>query len=161
MRIYCLDSATTDMPTSPESQTARRETILALLRNHRISRQSELVSLLADRGHDATQSSVSRDLREMGVTKIGARYRLPDDEFADTALTSIAGFVRGWQPAGPHLLVLHTTPGAAQGVAVALDEAGWTELVGTVSGDDTIFLATASEADQRRLTARLSGAFPR
>jgi transcriptional regulator of arginine metabolism len=149
------------MPTSPESQTARRETILALLRKHRISRQSELVSLLADRGHDATQSSVSRDLREMGVTKIGARYRLPDDDIADAAFTSIAGFVRGWQPAGPYLLVLHTTPGAAQGVAVALDDAGWTELVGTVSGDDTIFLATATETDQRRLTIRLAGAFPR
>jgi transcriptional regulator of arginine metabolism len=149
------------MPTSSEIQTARRETILGLLRKHRISRQSELVNLLAARGHEATQSSVSRDLREMGVTKIGARYRLPEDSDGTEAFARIADFVRGWQPAGPHLLVMHTTPGAAQGVAVALDEAGWSELVGTVSGDDTIFLATTGEPDQRRLTARLAGAFPR
>mgnify|MGYP000010559323 CR=1 FL=1 len=62
------------MPTSSDIQTARRETILALLGKHRISRQSELVDLLAARGHEATQSSVSRDLREMGL-KPGPIFR--------------------------------------------------------------------------------------
>ncbi|MDE2251554.1 MAG: hypothetical protein KGL25_09140, partial [Gammaproteobacteria bacterium] len=66
-----------------------------------------------------------------------------------------ARFVRSARPAGSSLTVLRTSTGAAQGVAVALDKAAWPEVVGTISGDDTIFIATPDARAQQRLLARL------
>ncbi len=112
--------------------------------------------LLGKAGHPATQSSVSRDLRELGVAKRGDRYVLPDESapvLHDFA--TIAAFVRDLRPAGPSLTVIRTTAGAAQSVAIVLDRADWPEVVGTLSGDDTIFVATTGAAAQRRLLARL------
>ena len=59
------------------------------------------------------------------------------------------------RPAGPHLTVVRTTIGSAQSVALAIDRSRWPEVVGTISGDDTIFIATASERAQRALLDRL------
>jgi transcriptional regulator of arginine metabolism len=60
------------------------------------------------------------------------------------------------RPAGPHLTVVQTAVGAAQGVARAFDAAGWPEVVGSLAGDDTVFLATATEQDQERLIRHLA-----
>jgi transcriptional regulator of arginine metabolism len=150
------------MPPNIAQQAARRQAILALLKQHRVSRQGELVRLLAQRGFPATQSSVSRDLRDLGVAKVGERYLAPQNVGGPAAdFGPLAGFIAGWSTAGPHLTVVRTAVGAAQSVAVALDRAGWTELVGTVSGDDTIFVATASARGQQSLLARLNKIFPR
>jgi transcriptional regulator of arginine metabolism len=150
------------MPPNSAQQAARRQAILALLKQHRVSRQGELVRLLAQRGFPATQSSVSRDLRDLGVAKVGERYLAPQNVGGPAAdFGPLAGFIAGWSTAGPHLTVVRTAVGAAQSVAVALDRAGWTELVGTVSGDDTIFVATASARGQQSLLARLNKIFPR
>lgn len=146
------------MPTATsEQQQARRAAIARLLSERLISRQSELVRLLRSKGFEATQSSVSRDLKEMGVAKHASHgYRLPDTEQADPrSLGPVAEFVRDLQPAGPNLLVLTTAIGAAQRVALTLDRLHWPEVVGTLSGDDTIFIATSNAANQRRLRARL------
>jgi transcriptional regulator of arginine metabolism len=150
------------MPPNIAQQAARRQAILALLKQHRVSRQGELVRLLAQRGFPATQSSVSRDLRDLGVAKVGERYLAPQNVGGPAAdFGPLAGFIAGWSTAGPHLTVVRTAVGAAQSVAVALDRAGWTELVGTVSGDDTIFVATASARGQQSLLTRLNKIFPR
>ena len=150
------------MPPNSAQQAARRQAILALLKQHRVSRQGELVRLLAQRGFPATQSSVSRDLRDLGVAKVGERYLAPQNVGGPAAdFGPLAGFIAGWSTAGPHLTVVRTAVGAAQSVAVALDRAGWTELVGTVSGDDTIFVATASARGQQSLLGRLNKTFPR
>lgn len=150
------------MPPNVAQQAARRQAILALLKQHRVSRQGELVRLLAQRGFPATQSSVSRDLRDLGVAKVGERYLAPQNVGGPAAdFGPLAGFIAGWSTAGPHLTVVRTAVGAAQSVAVALDRAGWAELVGTVSGDDTIFVATASARGQQSLLARLNKIFPR
>jgi transcriptional regulator of arginine metabolism len=150
------------MPPNIAQQAARRQAILALLKQHRVSRQGELVRLLAQRGFPATQSSVSRDLRDLGVAKVGERYLAPQNVGGPAAdFGPLAGFIAGWSTAGPHLTVVRTAVGAAQSVAVALDRAGWTELVGTVSGDDTIFVATASARGQQSLLGRLNKTFPR
>lgn len=150
------------MPPNIAQQAARRQAILALLKQHRVSRQGELVRLLAQRGFPATQSSVSRDLRDLGVAKVGERYLAPQNVGGPAAdFGPLAGFIAGWSTAGPHLTVVRTAVGAAQSVAVALDRAGWTELVGTVSGDDTIFVATASARGQQSLLVRLNKIFPR
>ena len=150
------------MPAINTQQHERRELILSLLRQQRITRQSELVALLAARGFPATQSSVSRDLRDLGVAKVGERYLAPQNIGGPaTDFGALTGFVTGWSAAGPHLTVIRTSIGAAQSVAVAVDRAGWNEVAGTISGDDTIFVATASARGQQTLLARLTRIFPR
>ena len=127
-----------------------------------MTRQDELVRLLENAGYPATQSSVSRDLRDLGVAKVGERYLAPQNVGGSGAdFGALAGFVTGWSTAGPHLAVIRTAVGAAQSVAVALDGAGWSEVVGTISGDDTIFVATASARGQQILLNRLNQTFPR
>lgn len=145
------------MPTDIEQRDRRRQAIVDLVRRTRIASQEELRAKLAARGFEATQPSVSRDLRDLGVGKAGGRYVLADELGPETrdALAEVVLFVRDIRPAGPHLAVVSTTVGAAQTVAIALDHAGFPELVGTVAGDDTIFVATAGAAQQRRFIERL------
>ena len=145
------------MPTDADQRDRRRKLVVELIRRHRVASQDELLARLEERGVSATQSSISRDLRDLGVAKAGGRYVLPDELGAETRddLAGAAIFVRDARPAGPHLTVISTTVGAAQTVAIALDHAGFSELVGTVACDDTIFAATASAAAQRRFLERL------
>jgi transcriptional regulator of arginine metabolism len=145
------------MPVATAQQQERRRVLAQLIRSRTIRRQSELVELLRAQGYPATQSSVSRDLRHLGAAKLGEGYSLPEASATgeDGALADVAEFVRELRTAGPHLLVVTTAIGAAQRVAVTLDRTQWPEIVGTLSGDDTIFVATAGAAQQRRLRARL------
>lgn len=142
-------------------QLERRSAIARILRHGIVRRQSDLVTLLKRDGYDVTQSSVSRDLRDLGVLKAGGRYVMPPDEVtrANGDFETLAQFVRGVRTAGPSVTVVRTTIGAAQSVAVAIDKAEWPEVVGTLSGDDTIFIATERESAQSRLIARLRDAF--
>lgn len=143
-----------------QAALARREALRRIITRSPVGRQEELVRLLDRAGHHATQSSVSRDLRELGVAKQGDRYVLPDksapvlDKFS-----AVSSFVRDLKAAGPCLTVIRTTAGAAQSVAIVLDRAQWPEIVGTLSGDDTIFVATQGAAAQRRLISRLHEEF--
>jgi transcriptional regulator of arginine metabolism len=134
----------------------RRDALRRIIRDGVVGRQAELVRLLKRAGYPVTQSSVSRDLRDLGVAKLGDRYVLPEDSATPVAgLAAVAAFVQDAVPAGPHLTVVRTTIGSAQSVALAIDRARWPEVVGTISGDDTIFIATASERTQRALLDRL------
>lgn len=141
-------------------QTDRRNAILRLLRGSPVRKQDELVGLLRREGYEVTQSSVSRDLRDLGVLKAGGRYLPPDstqrslDDFG-----TLRQFVRGVATAGASLTVLRTTVGAAQSVAIAIDKADWPEIVGTISGDDTIFIATDTATAQAIIVARLRELF--
>lgn len=144
------------MPMDHEIKETRQQAILEILPNERVTSQLELVDLLRRRGISATQSSVSRDLRELGVAWIGGRYALPPErEEAAAGLADFARFLRGAKPAGPHLTVIFTAVGTAQSVGLAIDRAGWPEVVGTMAGDDTVFAATASARDQKRFIQRL------
>lgn len=140
---------------------ARRAAILRIIRESTVHNQEELVKLLRKQGLDATQSSVSRDLRELGVAKAGDHYILPggDAGAAGTPFAAVANFVMEVRTAGPSLTVVKTTTGSAQSVAVAIDESSWTEVVGTISGDDTIFIATEDAREQRKLRERLRTLF--
>ena len=140
-----------------EQRDARRLVIAQLLRERAIERQSELVELLRAEGFAATQSSVSRDLKDMGAVKLRDRYSLAEDDAAGNAdsFRQAAEFVRDIRAAGPNLLVVTTAIGAAQRVALTLDRTAWPEIVGTLSGDDTIFVATANAQGQRRLRSRI------
>jgi transcriptional regulator of arginine metabolism len=147
---------------SEAHQLERRGAIVRLLRGGLVRRQQDLVRLLRRSGLEATQSSISRDLRDLGVLKAGGRYVLPPDEVsrANGDFGALGQFVRALRRAGPSLTVLRTTIGAAQSVAVAIDRAEWPEVAGTISGDDTIFIATATARAQDELIARLRGLFP-
>ncbi len=142
-------------------QLERRQAVVRILRSGVVHRQEDLVRLLRADGYDVTQSSISRDLRDLGVLKASGRYVLPPDEVTRTQgdFAMLAQFVRGMKRAGPSLTVLRTTIGAAQSVAVAIDRAEWPEVSGTLSGDDTIFIATASQRAQDQLIQRLQALF--
>jgi transcriptional regulator of arginine metabolism len=136
--------------------------LVKIIREQSVGRQTELVELLRKQGHVATQSSVSRDLRELGVAKMGDRYVLPETAAPfKNDFSTLKQFVNARLTAGDHLTILKTTIGSAQSVAVAIDTARWPEVVGTISGDDTIFIATAGAAGQRKLGERLSAIFGR
>ena len=107
-------------------------------------------------GIEATQSSVSRDLRELGIAKLAEGYgRIAPQTSAVTNAELPADFVRDVRTAGQSLTVIRTATGAAQRVALYLDRSDWPEIVGTVSGDDTIFVATRNAQDQRQLLSRI------
>jgi transcriptional regulator of arginine metabolism len=142
-------------------QADRRNAIVRLLRNSLVRKQGDLVHLLQRDGYAVTQSSVSRDLRDLGVLKAGGRYVMPPDEVtrANGNFGALAQFVRQILAAGNCLTVVKTTIGAAASVAVAIDKAEWPEVVGTISGDDTIFIVTHDEPAQGQLIARLRSNF--
>lgn len=148
------DSDNSDAP-------ARRTMLAKIIREQAVGRQAELVAMLRKHGHAATQSSVSRDLRELGVAKLGDRYVLPDATPPKSDFSTLRQFVKAQFTAGSNLTIVKTAVGSAQSVAVAIDTAHWPEVVGTISGDDTIFIATAGAAEQTKLRQRLRAIFGR
>ena len=122
-----------------------------------MSKQDELVRLLRKQGFEATQSSVSRDLRELNVAKAGDRYIVPLNEVVapKNPFAAVATFVLELKTAGASLTVVKTTTAAAQSVAEAIDTAEWPEVVGTIAGENTIFIATEDARGQRKLLERL------
>jgi len=146
------------MPAETEIREKRQAAILKILQEQSVGRQTVLVRLLHEAGIVATQSSVSRDLKQLGITKLGNGYAMIDAEITDDDdhdQSMFGNFIRDIQTAGTNLTVIKTAIGAAQRVAVCPDRYGWPEIIGTVSGDDTIFVATDSAVEQRRLIARL------
>jgi transcriptional regulator of arginine metabolism len=146
---------------SDAHQLERRGAIMRILRGGLVRKQADLVRLLKKEGHGATQSSISRDLRDLGVLKASGRYLLPADEVtrANGDFAALTQFVRQLRRAGASITVLRTTIGAAQSVAVAIDKAEWPEVAGTLSGDDTIFIATGNARAQDELISRLRALF--
>ena len=144
------------MPNPSNEHVQRRDAIRELLGRGPVSTQQSLVEELGRRGFSATQSSVSRDLRELGAVKTTHGYEMPADESAPNRdLESVAAFIRSVRPAGPHLLVIRTAIGAAQRVALELDRIDWPEIVGNIGGDDTVFVATDSANHQKILSAKI------
>ena len=136
----------------------RRLKILEIVSDRAIQTQEELAVALAQEGWEASQSTVSRDVAELGLVKVNGIYRrppaaVPAERDPDQARVD-QGVLR-FAAAGDNLVVLHTLPGDAQSVARAIDRLAWAELVGTVAGDDTIFLAVDGPESQRHLLRRL------
>jgi len=147
------------MPPTTEDQTQRRAAIRDLLLQGPAETQASLVSALQDLGHIATQSSVSRDLREIGAIKTNKGYELRTaDASGDEQVAAVANLLRSMTPAGSNLLVIRTGIGAAQRVALAFDRCGWPGMIGTIAGDDTIFVATESAHAQKNLITRIERA---
>ncbi len=147
------------MPSGTDHWRERHAAIAEILRDEVIHSQSELLRQLRKRKHRVTQPSISRDLAELDVVKVDGRYVLRESlvppEPSRSELEQAAGFVRSFEPAGPNLVVLKTPPGAASQVAIAIDGEGWQEVVGTIAGDDTVFIATRGRSQQARLETLL------
>jgi transcriptional regulator of arginine metabolism len=146
------------MPNSTQEQTLRRDAIRQLLTGAPARTQQSLVNELTARGLVATQSSVSRDLKDIGAIKTSRGYELPKANSSNDELASAAEFVRRVTPAGPYLTVIKTAIGAAQRVALALDRSNWPEMIGNIGGDDTVFVASDSAAGQKLLIAKIERA---
>ena len=134
----------------------RRDAIRQLLLERPAETQGSLVAALHTAGYDATQSSVSRDLKELGAIKTAAGYELPSgSQDDDDQVAAVADLLRTFEPAGPNLLVVKTAIGAAQRVALAFDRCNWPEVIGNIGGDDTVFVATESAVAQKNLITRI------
>jgi len=127
----------------------RQTKILNLIRVKRIGTQESLRAHLEDAGVPATQSSVSRDLEELGVVKHHGHYTLPH------ANGDAARGLLSLDIAGEVLVVARCLPGRASAVAVEIDDAGIPEIVGTLAGEDTIFIAALNEKAQRAAMKRI------
>ena len=127
----------------------RQKKLLNLIRAKRIGTQDTLRAHLERAGVAATQSSVSRDLEELGVVKHHGAYALPQANGAATrGLLSL-------DSAGDALVIAKCLPGRASAVAVEIDDAGIPEIVGTLAGEDTIFIAVREQKAQRIVTKKI------
>lgn len=134
--------------------------ILELIATHRIGTQEALAAALSRDGWQVTQSSVSRDIRALGLVKVDGVYqrRTPRRRSSpDPDEQRIAEGVLTIEPAGDALLVLHTPPGEANRVAVALDRLAWGEVLGTIAGDDTILIVARDRPARQRTLRSLRG----
>jgi transcriptional regulator of arginine metabolism len=122
----------------------RQQKIMSLIRARRIGTQQELAAQLERAGHAATQSSISRDLEELGVVKQHGHYTLPAAPSGAAARGLLA-----LESAGDCLVVARCEPGLASAVAVEIDRAAIPEIVGTIAGEDTIFIAVPERKAQR------------
>jgi transcriptional regulator of arginine metabolism len=146
-----------------ELKERRQRAIADLIRTHALASQEELAERLSALGHAVTQATISRDLEQMGAVKVrrGGQlsYALPDDtRVAPSRLASVFGdWVRSVESAG-NLVVIKTPPGSAHLVGVVLDQSELPEIVGTICGDDTIFVACRAAKAANALSSKLRAA---
>jgi transcriptional regulator of arginine metabolism len=141
--------------TGPER---RRDAVARLVRTRRIGTQDALLAALAREGFKATQATLSRDLTRLGARRVsrpeGAFYEV-DGPASEDGLAALRGLVVA-VAANDSMVVVRTAAGAASAVARAVDEARRPEIMGTIAGDDTIFVAPARTLRPRRLAGLLA-----
>ena len=141
------------------NKTLRQRAVLEALRQGPIASQEHLQRALRKRGFKVGQATLSRDIRDLNLSKTAAGYTLPQSEgTAGLALPPVQRLVREFvlevRPA-QNLLVLKTIVGSAQPVAAALDEEGWKEMLGTIAGDDTILIVCPDRETAKTVAARI------
>jgi transcriptional regulator of arginine metabolism len=140
------------------SKTARQARMLEVIRSSRVRSQEELLSLLKQEGIQVTQATLSRDIREMGLVKIRGNYQVAVDVNAppsvDGLRRALGQFVIQTGVSG-NMAMLKTTPGNAHSVGVVLDAAHWPEILGTVAGDDTVFVLLRSPRYGNKVLGRI------
>ena len=128
----------------------RHSLILSLINSERIGRQDVLAERLAQKGCPVTQASVSRDLEELGVEKVDGFYELP------RISAPVMEFgLRSLETAGSSLVVGKCDSGLASAITVRIDSARIPDIVGTIAGDDTIFIAVKDEMRQAEAIQRI------
>ncbi|HEU5067612.1 MAG TPA: arginine repressor [Sphingomicrobium sp.] len=145
-----------------DAKARRQRAIAELIRNEVMHSQEEVAHRLSAMGFVATQATVSRDLVELGAVKVRRdgmiAYALPADTPPPRTAAKLETVIREWvqsvRPAG-NLLVMKTPPGSAHVVGFAIDQARLEEVVGTICGDDTIFIAFEKAADAKSFADKL------
>jgi transcriptional regulator of arginine metabolism len=113
--------------------------ILQLIEDHEIVDQSRFLALLTQAGHRVTQPTLSRHLAKLGIQKVAGRYQRAESPVPESPAYTVSAVV-------PNLIIIRTRPGFAQALAVKLDQREITGVVGTLAGDDTIFIAVSPPA---------------
>ncbi|HYF38412.1 MAG TPA: arginine repressor [Gemmatimonadales bacterium] len=141
-------------------KTQRHAAILRVVRERRIESQDDLRQALADSGFVVTQATLSRDIRELGLVKLadsgrGSYYAHPHRGAVRPELAQVApSLLVSVDGVGP-FLVLKTASGSAGAVTEALDQAGWSEVMGTIAGDDTVLVITRNLRQRNEVAARI------
>jgi transcriptional regulator of arginine metabolism len=142
----------------------RQQTLLRLVGEKRLSTQQDVVRALRSAGFAATQATVSRDIVEIGLVKVakdGAHvYAPPVSAPASGGIERLRRFCEEYPVQGAvagNIVVLRTPPGTANALAIALDTSGFSDVVGTIAGDDTVFVAAHDPAHARAINKRLAG----
>ena len=142
------------------TKTYRHAQILKLIRAHPIRTQEELSEALGRVGIDVTQVTLSRDLRELGLVKAAQGYReatetaSPNPETGGGLKRAVEEYMQEVRTANS-LVIIKTVRGAAAPIADALDDEGWPEVVGTIAGEDTIFVAAPDARRAQRIQEKL------
>jgi transcriptional regulator of arginine metabolism len=136
----------------------RQELILSVIRERAIRSQKDLLRALRKSGMELTQSTLSRELKSLGIGKApdgrgGYRY-VAGAAASPGPLAPVVAFVSSLESA-KNFIVVKTPPGNAMGVARAIDEAEWPEVMGTIAGDDTILVICRKDADAAEVERRL------
>ena len=143
-------------------KTQRHAAILKIVRSEMVASQERLRELLKAEGFDVTQATLSRDIRELGLAKVsapdGGSHYAPSPE-GDAGIRPhleqlLPAMLVSAEGVGP-LLVLKTSTGTAQALGLAVDGAGWPEILGTIAGDDAILVITRSERARRAVQVRV------
>jgi transcriptional regulator of arginine metabolism len=142
----------------------RQRAIADLIRGHALASQDELAERLSGLGFAVTQATISRDLEQLGAVKVRRNgeltYALPD-QVRGAPNPRLAAVFRDWVRSidvAANLVVIRTPPGSAHLVGFALDQSELPEIVGTICGDDTIFVACPDGREARTLAERLKSA---
>ena len=136
------------------SRQDRQKAIEQIIRSDQITGQTQLLKQLKRKGLKVDQSTLSRDLAELGIQKSGGRYVKPKPPTKSKDV-DLSGVVNRVAPCGPNLIVIQTAVGQAQPVALAIDRQADASIVATLAGDDTIFVATKSRRTQTVALRRL------
>jgi transcriptional regulator of arginine metabolism len=151
-----------DLQTKP-----RRAAIAQILRERPVGTQEELRELVLSRGYDVTQATLSRDLQKLRARRVslpdgGSMYELDapraNPNSPASRLSPMTELVVGIRD-GEAMVVMHTRPGAAPAIAALLDEARMPDIIGTLAGDDTIFIVPEKKTPARKLARKLSVLF--
>jgi transcriptional regulator of arginine metabolism len=140
----------------------RQNKIIEIITSRPVETQEELSAALREAGFNVTQATISRDIKELGLVKVpgnkgfvryatNTRVRPSDDRLKRLFRNSVTGI-----ECSENLVIIKTLPGEAQGVASALDLASWTEIIGTVGGDDTIMVVVKPKKAAPGVVKRLT-----
>ncbi|MBI5210786.1 MAG: hypothetical protein HY927_12520 [Elusimicrobia bacterium] len=144
------------MNSHPSFKAERQSAVLEIVARETVATQAELAEALKKRRIPATQVTLSRDIAELGLIKVAGRYRpAPAGEAAADPEAPLRTWVRAVRPAGPHLAVIRCDVGTAQRVGIVIDGLALEGIAGTIAGDDTVFIAVADAAANKRVVAFL------
>jgi transcriptional regulator of arginine metabolism len=140
------------------AKNARQGRILAICRERQVRSQEEMSEILAQQAISVTQATLSRDLRELGLVKVRGSYRIPGEvpssQPDEVVRRAFAQYVVK-TGVSENIAMIKTSPGNAHSVAVVVDAAQWPEVLGTIAGDDTVFVLLRKASMAKKLLDRI------